>query len=141
MMGKYEDDWGLAFGSDKDKYTPPAPKKQKRKDTTASLVYEFRDQLMMDTSNLMNAQVNGPAMMKAFRKILDTGRTYDDIRAMIAQFHKDIQIKPLTDGIPAWKAFLGRLDTLANKVERSETNYVYDDDPKIDPRLMKDNNG
>jgi hypothetical protein len=141
MMGKYEDDWGLAFGSDKDKYTPPAPKKQKRKDTTASLVYEFRDQLMMDTSNLMNAQVNGPAMMKAFRKILDTGRTYDDIRAMIAQFHKDIQIKPLTDGIPAWKAFLSRLDTLANKVERSETNYVYDDDPKIDPRLMKDSNG
>ena len=140
-MSKYQDDWGNAYGSDKDSYTPPAPKKPKRKDTTASLVYEFRDQLMMDTGNLMNSQVNGPAMMKAFRTILDTGRTYDDIRAMIAQFNKDIQAKPLTDGIPAWKAFIGRLDTLANKVGRFETEYDYDGDPKIDPRLMRDDNG
>lgn len=139
-MGRYEDDWGVAFGSDKDKYVPPTPKKPKRKDTTASLVYEFRDQLMMDTATLMNAQVNAPAMMTAFRKILDTGRTYDDIRAMIKQFHADIKAKPLTDGIPAWKAFMGRLDTLANKVGQVEPTYDYDG-PKIDPRLTKDENG
>jgi hypothetical protein len=88
----------------------------------------------------MNSQVNGPAMMRAFRKILDTGRTYDDIREMIKQFNKDIQAKPLTDGIPAWKAFVGRLDSLGNKVGRIDTEYVYDEDPKIDPRLMKDTN-
>lgn len=138
MMGKHEDDWGMAFGSDKDRYVPPTPKKPKKKDTTASLVYEFRDQLMMDTSTLMNAQVNAPAMMKAFKTILDTGRTYDDIREMIKQFHADIKAKPLTDGIPAWKAFLGRLDSLATKVARPTESYDYDG-PKIDPRLM--NNG
>jgi hypothetical protein len=140
MTSRHQDGWGVAFGSDKDSYKPPVPKKPKRKDTTASLVYEFRDQLMMDTSNLMNSQVNGPAMMRAFRKILDTGRTYDDIREMIKQFNKDIQAKPLTDGIPAWKAFVGRLDSLGNKVGRIDTEYVYDEDPKIDPRLMKDTN-
>lgn len=135
-MKKMSDDWGTALGSDKDVYTPPASKKKPKKDTLTSLVYEFRDQLMMDTSTLMNAQVNGPAMMKAFRTILDTGRTYDDIRAMIAQFHMDIKNKPLTDGIPAWKAFLGRLDTLANKVGHCDTPITYDEVPKIDPRLM-----
>lgn len=140
MKKNYDDDWGVAFGSDREKYIPAKKAPPKRKDTTASLVYEFRDQLLMDTSNLMNSQVNGPAMMKAFRKILDTGRTYDDIRAMIAQFNKDIQDKPLTDGIPAWKAFVSRLDTLAHKVARQETEYIYDDAPKIDPRLTKDNN-
>jgi hypothetical protein len=135
MMSRQQDDWGMAFGSDKDVYTPPVKKKPKRKDSTASLVYDFRDQLMMDTSNLMNSQVNGPAMMKAFRTILDTGRSYDDIRAMINQFHKDIAIKPLTDGIPAWKAFIGRLDSLAKKVGTTEDVPKYDG-PKIDPRLM-----
>jgi hypothetical protein len=135
-MKKMSDDWGTALGSDKDVYQPPAPQKNTPKDTLSSLVYEFRDQLMMDTSTLMNAQVNGPAMMKAFRKILDTGRSYDDIRAMMRQFHSDIKSKPLTDGIPAWKAFLGRLDTLAHKVGHSDTPVVYDDTPKIDPRLM-----
>jgi len=135
MTAKFSDDWGTALGSDKDAYIPPAKKKPKRKDSTASLVYEFRDQLLMDTSNLMNSQVNGPAMMKAFRTILDSGRSYDDIRAMIAQFHKDIAIKPLTDGIPAWKAFIGRLDSLAKKVGTSEDVPTFDG-PKIDPRLM-----
>jgi hypothetical protein len=140
MTAKFSDDWGMALGSDKDTYTTSETKKKKpKKDTLVGLVYDFQNQLLMDTKNLMNAQVNGPAMMKAFRKILDTGRTFDDVRAMITQFHKDIQDKPLTDGIPAWKAFIGRLDSLAKKVSNTEPDYNYDG-PKIDPRLMKDTN-
>lgn len=138
MTAKFSDDWGTALGSDKDTYAPPESKKKKpKKDTLVGLVYDFQNGLLMDTKNLMNAQVNGPAMMKAFRTILDTGKTFDDVRAMIAQFHKDIQDKPLTDGIPAWKAFMGRLDSLAKKISNVEPEYNYDG-PKIDPRLMKD---
>jgi|688.fasta_scaffold617396_1 hypothetical protein len=139
MKPRQQDDWGLTFGSDPDAPAQDTSKKKpKQKNTLASLVYEFRDQLLMDTENLMNSQVNAPAMMKAFNTILDTGRTHDDIRAMITQFHKDINIKPLTDGIPAWKAFIGRLDSLAKKVGTVEENTPYDG-PKIDPRLMSNN--
>jgi len=139
MTAKFSDDWGTALGSDKDVYTPPPTSKKKpKKDTLSGLVYDFRDVLMMDTSNLMNAQVNGPAMMKAFRNILDSGRTYEDIRAMMKQFAVDIKAKPLADGIPAWKAFLGRLDTLEKKVAHSEPSYDYTPN-KVDPRLVNDN--
>lgn len=141
MTAKFSDDWGTALGSDKDEYVSPELKKKKpKKDTLVGLVYDFQNGLLMDTKNLMNAQVNGPAMMKAFRKILDTGKNFDDVRAMITQFHNDIKDKPLTDGIPAWKAFIGRLDSLAKKTTSNvETEYNYDG-PKIDPRLMKDTN-
>jgi len=88
----------------------------------------------------LNSQINGPAMMKAFRKILDSGRSHDDIRAMIDQFAKDIKARPVTDGTPLWKVFVGRLDTLAVKVGHLDTPYVYDDVPKIDPCLMEDDN-
>lgn len=134
MKPRQQDDWGLTFGSDPDAPAQDTSKKKpKQKNTLASLVYEFRDQLLMDTDNLMNSQVNAPAMMKAFNTILDTGRTHDDIRAMITQFHKDINIKPLTDGIPAWKAFIGRLDSLAKKLAPLKKTS-----PTMVPRLTHD---
>lgn len=133
MKDKY-DDWGPTLGQE-DKPQPPKP--TAKKDTLTALVYEFRDRLMLDTANLFNAQVNAPALMKAFRKLIDAGKTHEDIRQMIVQFNKDITAKPLTNGIPAWKAFLGRLDTLLTKVDKQEQDFTYDG-PKIDPRLMKD---
>lgn len=141
MKSRFPDDWGTALGSDFDVVTntKSQSKKPAKKDSLGNLVYEFRDQMMMDTSGLMNAQTNGPALMKAFRKALDVGHSYDDIRLMIKQFYKDIQVKPLTDGIPAWKAFVGRMDSLAVKVKGHEVDYSYDG-PKIDPRLLEGGN-
>lgn len=140
MKSRFPDDWGNPIGRDFDVVSDPTPKKQpKKSDSLTGLVYEFRDQMLMDTSGMMNAQVNGPAMMKAFRKALDAGRSYDDIRLMIKQFYKDIAAKPLTGGIPAWQAFVGRFDTLWDTVSRQERDYSYDG-PKIDPRLVKDTN-
>lgn len=141
-MGKLSDDWGTALGSDKDVYTPPARKKKPaKKDSLSGLVYEFQDRMIVGMPIMsLNSQINGPAMMKAFRKILDSGRSHDDIRAMIDQFAKDIKARPVTDGTPLWKVFVGRLDTLAVKVGHLDTPYVYDDVPKIDPRLMEDDN-
>lgn len=135
MKSRFPDDWGTPLGGEK---KTPAEKKKPKEDTLAGLVLEFRNCMLMDTSMLMNAQINGPALMKAFRQILDTGKSYDDVRRMIRQFHKDIQARPLTDGTPAWRAFMGRLDSLAAKVAHSETSYVYDG-PKIDPRLADKN--
>lgn len=136
-MNRYEDDWGPALGQEEKESQPATKKAPKKKDSIAGLVYEFRDRLLLNPAMFMNAQVNAPALAKAFRKILDTGRTYDDIRQMIAQFSADITAKPLSDGIPAWRAFISRLDSLALKVKTSETTYTYDG-PKIDPRLTKE---
>lgn len=143
MSPKFSDDWGTALGSDKDVYTPPPTKKKSaKKDSLTGLVYEFQDQMIVGTPIMsLNAQINGPAMMKGFRNILDSGKSYDDIRAMIAQFAKDIKAKPITDGTPLWRVFMGRLDTLALKVGHSDTPISYDEIPKIDPRLTKDENG
>lgn len=136
-MNRYEEDWGPALGQEEKESQPATKKAPKKKDSIAGLVYEFRDRLLLNPAMFMNAQVNAPALAKAFRKILDTGRTYDDIRQMIAQFSADITAKPLSDGIPAWRAFISRLDSLALKVKTSETTYTYDG-PKIDPRLTKE---
>lgn len=135
-MNKSHDEWGPALGADEP--TEPEPRQRKKKNTLSSLVSEFSDRLLVNPATLYNAQTNAPAMMKAFRQLLDSGKTHDDIRQMIKQFHKDIVAKPLTDGIPAWRAFLGRLDSLALKVTHSEPSYDYDEQ-KVDPRLVNDN--
>lgn len=133
------DDWGPTLGQEKRDNDVMTSKRPAKKDSLTALVYEFRDRLMMDTSNLFNAQVNAPALMKGFRKLIDAGRSHEDIRKMIAQFNKDISVNPLTNGIPAWQAFLGRLDSLLIKIDNNEQTFTYDG-PKIDPRLMKDTN-
>lgn len=142
MTAKFSDDWGTALGSDKDVYTPSETKKKApKKDSLSGLVYEFQNHMILGTPIMsLNSQINGPAMMKAFRKMMDAGKSYEDIRMMMAQFSKDIKAKPVTDGTPLWRVFLGRLDTLAVKVGHSDTPYVYDESPKIDPRLMRDDN-
>lgn len=142
MTAKFSDDWGTALGSDKDVYNAPQPKKKApRKDSLSGLVYEFQTATLVGMPVMsLNTQINGPAMMKAFRKMLDAGKSYDDIRAMMQQFSRDIKDRPISDGTPLWRAFLGRLDTLAHKVSNSESDYTYDG-PKIDPRLMETDNG
>lgn len=133
-MNKFYDDWGTPIGAS----SSPAP--TTKKNSTKSLVKEFHDHTLLSGPIMtLNSQVNGPALMKAFRKILDTGKSYDDIREMMNYFFKDIQARPITDGTPLWRVFLGRLDTLAVKVEYSPDSYDYSG-TMIDPRLMKDSN-
>ena len=143
MTSKFSDDWGTALGSDKDVFTPSQkPKKKPKGDSLSGLVYEFQNLMILGTPIMsFNSQINGPAMMKAFRKMMDAGKSFEDIRAMMEQFAKDIKAKPITDGTPLWRVFLGRLDTLALKVGHSDTSVSYDEIPKIDPRLMRDENG
>jgi hypothetical protein len=127
-----KDDWGPALGGE----TPdpsessPAPKKG----TLGFLVREFHDRVTMSLPMSLNSQVNGPALSKAFRTLLDTGRSHEHIQSMIKQFVDDISRKPLTNGIPAWRAFLSRLDSLDEKVNNANPSYDYDGF-KIDPRL------
>lgn len=136
-MNKFHDDWGTPIGADAP--ADPTPPRSKKKDSLKSLVNEFHSHILLAGPVMsLNSQVNGPAMTKAFRKIIDTGKSYDDIRKMMEQFARDIKVRPVTDGTPLWRVFLGRLDTLAVKVKDSETSYDYSG-PKIDPRLMKDN--
>lgn len=136
MKSRFPDDWGTPLGADEPQ--PQVPKKSPKKDSLNGLVFEFRDQMLMDTSNLMNSQTNALALIKAFRKALDSGLTYDNIREMIRLFHRELQGRPLSDGVPAWKAFIGRMDQLAKKVGTTEPSITYDV-PKIDPRLREQN--
>lgn len=136
-MKKHDDDWGPTLGQEKNDTDTSAQKRPTKKDSLTALVYEFRDRLMLDTSNLFNSQVNAPALMKAFRRLLDAGKSHEDIRKMILQFNKDIAANPLTNGVPAWQAFIGRLDSLLVKIDNNEEVFKYDG-PKIDPRLMKE---
>ena len=134
-MRPREEDWAPALGADSDK--APDPKRETRtrkKDTLGNLVRDFHDMALLSCPMSLNSQTNGPALSKSFRKLLDTGHTYDEIRRMIKQFGRDIATKPLTDGIPAWVAFVGRLDSLSAKVKNAGPSYNYDG-PKIDPRL------
>lgn len=135
-MRPREEDWAPALGADP--YKTPDPKKgprtTKNTDTLGNLVRDFHDMIVISRPMSLNSQTNGPALSKTFRKLLDAGHTYNEIRLMIKQFGKDIAVKPLTDGIPAWSAFIGRLDGLSAKVKTAGSSYKYDG-PKIDPRL------
>lgn len=142
MTPKFSDDWGTALGSSKETYTPPPKSTRKpKKDSLRGLVHEFETQMLVGTPIMtLNTQINALALIKGFTKILESGKSYDDVRAMISQFAKDVKARPITDGTPLWRVFLGRLDSLAIKVGHFDKEYTYDDSPKIDPRLMENNN-
>lgn len=137
-MNRFQDDWGPTLGQEEKEQANSEKKKIPKKDSLSALVYEFRDRLLLDTSNFFNSQVNAAALTKAFRKLLDAGKSHDDIRNMIIQFNKDIAAKPLKNGLPAWKAFIARLDELVIKIDGHDKEFSYDG-PKIDPRLTKEN--
>lgn len=133
-MKKLSDDWGVGLGEDPDK-KEPAPK-QIRQDSRGNLVYFFRDSLPTETMDRITAPVNGPALMKGFKKLTDKGFTTDQIRAMIMAFVKEITRRPLPVEVAPWRAFLANLDKYAKE------NYVKEDDQptsiSIDPRLTEE---
>ena len=133
-MKHQSDDWGLGLGEDPDK-KEPAPK-QKRSDTRGALLYFFRDSLPAETTLRLTAPVNGPAMMKGFKKLTDSGFTNNQIREMILDFVKDITRRPLPVEVAPWRAFLANLDKYA-KQQRTQSD-VEPTTTSIDPRLIGD---
>lgn len=136
-MKHREEEWGTALGSDP--YKPKEPPTTTKRNSVAGLVRDFHDSVLMVSPMKLNAQSNGPALSKAFSKMLAEGLSYDHIRQMISQFRRDITNKPLSDGIPAWRAFLSRLDSLSAKVQNTHPSYNYEG-PKVDPRLNVESN-
>jgi hypothetical protein len=133
-MKKQFDDWGTGLGEDPDR-KEPAPK-QMRQDSRGSLVHFFRDSLPTENLMRITAPVNGPAMMKGFKKLADRGFTNEQIREMILDFVKEITRRPLPVEVAPWRAFLANLDKYA-KQQRT----IKDVEPtttSIDPRLIGD---
>lgn len=133
-MKKQSDDWGTGLGEDPDRQKP-APK-QMRQDSRGSLLYFFRDSLPAETTLRITAPVNGPAMMKGFKKLTDRGFTNDQIREMILDFVKEITRRPLPIEVAPWRAFLANLDKYAKQQRTS--NDIQPTATSIDPRLIGD---
>jgi hypothetical protein len=131
-MKHQSDDWGLGLGEDPDKPEPAT--KQKRPETRGALLYFFRDSLPAEATLRLTAPVNGPAMMKGFKKLTDSGFTNNQIREMILDFVKDITRRPLPVEVAPWRAFLANLDKYA-KQQRTHSD-VEPTTTSIDPRLI-----
>lgn len=134
-MKNQSDDWGVGLGEDTDK-KEPAPK-QKRQDSRGLLVYFFRDSLPAETLDRITAPVNGPALMKGFKKLTDKGFTTEQIREMILTFVKEITRRPLPVEVAPWRAFLANLDKYA-KDGKHEEGSPESTAISIDPRLQEE---
>ena len=133
-MKNQSDDWGVGLGEDLDK--KEVVPKQKKQDSRGSLVYFFRDNLPAETLERITAPVNGPALMKGFKKLSDKGFSNEQIRGMILAFVKDISRRALPIDVAPWRAFLANLDKYAKEMHVKE-----DDQPtsiSIDPRLTEE---
>jgi hypothetical protein len=131
-MKKHSDDWGVGLGEDTDK-KEPAPK-QMRPESRGSLLQFFRDSLPAETTLRITAPINGPAMMKGFKRLTENGFTNDQIREMIKDFVKDITRRPLPVEVAPWRAFLANLDKYAK--QQRTNNDVEPTTTSIDPRLI-----
>lgn len=133
-MKRPVDDWGPTLGADD---SPPPTKKKPKSESLSGLVYYFRDSLPIESMARLSSPVNGPAMMKAFKKLLGEGFTHADIRGMIDDFSSRLKVKPLRPEVLPWRAFLGDLDTLATaqkSVNPTETYGKWG----LDSRLMEE---
>lgn len=138
MKKQQHDDWGTALGSDPDSpQVTPSPKKKPRQDSLTGLVYHFSNAMPIESMNRIGAPVNGPALMKGFKKLIEAGFTHDDIRGMIDTFASRLRAKPLKPELLAWRVFLGDLDSLAQSFRASNPNEDYGK-WGLDPRLMED---
>ena len=135
-MNRFPDDWGTPLGADPDRREEPA-KKKPRKDTLSGLVYYFRDGLPIEAMNRIGSPVNGPAMIKGFKKLQEQGFTPDDIRGMIDTFVSKLRTKPLRPDVLAWRAFLADLDSLAQSQRSLNPTETYGT-WGTDSRLLED---
>lgn len=138
MKPRHNDDWGTAIGSDPDSpKETPAPKKKAHQDSLTGLVYYFSSAIPVEAMARIGAPVNGPALMKGFKKLVEAGFTHDDIRGMIDTFVSKLRAKPLKPELLAWRVFLGDLDALAQSFRTTNPNEAYGK-WGLDPRLMED---
>lgn len=138
MKKQYQDDWGSPLGADPESVQePPSPKKKPRQDSLTGLVYYFSNSLPTEAMSRIGSPVNGPALMKGFKKLIEADFTHDDIRGMIDIFVSKLRAKPLKPELLAWRVFLGDLDSLAQSFRTSNPNEDYGK-WGLDPRLMED---
>jgi len=139
-VSRFPDEWGKPLNADPDAPQPPSapPKKKKATDPNSrtGLVFYFQQSVPFSMTRV-GANVNGPAMMKAFGKLQDIGFTAPDIRAMIDAFIKDTTRRPLPVHVAPWRAFLADIDKYADAVRRAPTKEETTD-VEIDPRLLQD---
>lgn len=136
-MNRFPDDWGTPLGSDPETPPKPEPKKKPRKDSITSLVYYFSSAMPAESMKRIGSPVNGPALMKGFKKLIEEGFTHDDIRGMIDTFASKLRTKPLKPDVLPWRAFLGDIDALAHSFRTTNPSEDYGN-WGIDPRLMED---
>ena len=138
-MSRFPDDWGTPLGGDPEapstQVTPP--KKKTPKDSLSGLVYYFSNAMPVEAMNRIGSPVNGPALMKGFKKLTEAGFTHGDIRGMIDTFASRLRTKPLKPELLPWRVFLGDLDSLAQSFRTSNPNEDYGK-WGIDPRLMEE---
>lgn len=128
------DDWGTPLGGDPaESLKTPTSKKT----SMTSLVYYFKDSLPLDAMSRIGSPVNGPALMKGFKKLIESGFTPDDIRGMIDIFIVKIKTKPLSPSIVPWRAFLADLDSLSVSYRQMNPQEDYGK-WGIDSRLLED---
>ena len=125
-----DDDWGKPLGADEETVKVPSKKPNLR-----DMVSYLRDRTA--TSNMsINAPVNGPAMMKIFKEMIEKGVTPDEIYQMIDLFADDIRQTPLERHEVPWKMFAARRSALLKRVDlgvvkADRSEYTFD------PRLKK----
>ena len=119
------DDWGTPLGSDGDRPQEEPRKKNTRRNSVTSLVYYFSTAMPVESMNRIGAPVNGPALMKGFKKLLEKGFTHDEVRGMIDTFASKVRAKPLKPEVLPWRAFLGDLDNLAQGHRTANPNESY----------------
>ena len=125
-----DDGWGVPLGADGKVEVAPSKKPNMR-----DMVSYMRDRTT--TANMsINAPVNGPAMMKIFKDMMDKGVTPEQIYRMIDMFAEDIRQTPLGRHEIPWKVFAGRRTNLLKRVDHGvvkgdASEYTFD------PRLLK----
>lgn len=117
------------LGEDPDKSEPTTRGSGGR---LARLVQYFRSEVEMLTPMSIQSQVNGKALSKHFKDMMEThGVSESDIKRMITVFARDLGTTGNSD-VPAWKAFLANRQALLNKVNRGNIDVVFIDDGRPD---------
>lgn len=131
-MKKKHDDWDVkVIGADEDK-----PKAEPTKSPSLKNLVMYLQDRTTGMSMSLNAPVNGPAMMKIFKDMLNEGVTHEQIYQMIDLFADDIKRIPLKEQETPWRAFAGRRGELFKRVQGS-TVQTTSEPMKFDPRLEK----
>lgn len=125
MKKNSPDDWGTPLGGDTDQSQETPREKKTRRNSATSLVYYFSTAMPMEAMNRIGSPVNGPALMKGFKKLLEKDFTHDEIRGMIDTFASRLRTKPLKPEVLPWRAFLADLDKLAEGQRNINPNESY----------------